>query len=370
MAKTKKGVLALLMLFIVAVATVAPVYARNSFGDEVRIGTTNIVQVKQYSFEITEYVDSLHRITRTFQRNIDPFGGNAHSINAEFHLEANIYEAKALLLALGKNIYAIDLMSYEDLADISRAQRIYTTVAYMQEDMFGNVQYICGIYATQQAAHINAMKLEKAMLCHYGIMIQDIAPQNTINHGHIQITHTVAFLGLNSNLQERFLFSTSATWLTMPFFRNRGSIGSVAQTVAIESMNRANFSYTTSIISNGNISTMEGSGSASNNWVTNGDLAGAAAYFRLPSDVHTDFVSVIHSNFTVNISHRAVQRHAGYFNSRGTYVHRTINLVPSPSISISKSGPSIGLGFRWGHNVYNSRLLLIRNRVATAVPGS
>jgi hypothetical protein len=77
-----------------------------------------------------------------------------------------------------------------------------------------------------------------------------------------------------------------------------------------------------------------------------------------------------HVNFTVASQHMALQRHAGSsFNSRGTYTHRTIALG-FPSLSISATGPSIGIGFGIGHNNYNSPLLRIQGRNVSIVPGS
>ena len=318
--------LAVIMIF----AAATPAHAQERF--EEILGTTATVNVDGYIFEITEYHDANYRVIRTFEREQIP---NLNRANTE----AAISESKALLSALGKNERMIELISTEDLVNIAMSSRVQTSMAHMLEDEFGNMHYIYGDYAYA-------------------------SPSNIRNFGHIQVAHTAFHLG-----QGRFGFLTSATWLSMPAFRNFGSIGSIAQTVVIDSMSPASFSYDEHLIFLGNITTRRIHGTAQSQWAAQGDLSGSAAIFNLPSDHHSGSTSVVNTNFTVSISHIATQRHYGStFNSVGNYTHRTLNFTPSPSISIS--GFSIGIGVGWGYNVYTPPMLRIAHWIIGTVPGS
>lgn len=153
----------------------------------------------------------------------------------------------------------------------------------------------------------------------------------------------------------------------MPYRRNYGSIGSVAQNVAVTARGLAAYVYTQDRLMPGSFTTTEVRGSAYNHWVVGtGELSGAAARFRLPSDVH-GWYSVVNRNFTVAVAHNASQRIIGSpFNARGTYVHRTIGLT-TPSISISASGPSIGIGIGANYTSFMSPLLLIQGTTVRPV---
>jgi hypothetical protein len=350
-----KKMLSLLIVAIMLVTLVIPIQARSVYEDFV--GVTSLVQVDGYVFEITEHMDEYYRAFRVFERHFVPFG------------EPSISEAKALLAALGMNEHMIALISDEDLTDIAHSPRIYSSVAFMQEDALGNVRYVCGIYAIERSSQINAIMLEQAeMSANYGIM-----PLNTAHHGHIQVTHIVS-LPATVWGQETLLFTTGATWLSMPFFRNYGSIGSVAQNVALTSFNNASFSYSQNTITGGTIHTQHRTGTATSHPQGNGALDGAAARFRLPQDSHMNqsgvHISITNRDFSVAISHRAHSRNPDRtigFNSRGSYTHRTVGVTSSPSISISTSGFSIGIGFGMNYNVYNSPKLHIVGDIARPI---
>jgi len=322
-------------------------------------GVSTLATVDGYSFQLTELINEYAEV-RVFERAFIPFSD-----------DVSLSETRALLLALGKNEYMIDLLSEEELLDFATSPRIYASTSFMEEDEYGNTRYVTRQEALTEAAYTNQVRFDNAeMLVNYGI-----EPLSTRNFGHIQVTHLAVFQGTAHGGNE-FLFTTSASWLSMPFFRNFGSIGSVAQNVAISRVDQATFSYTYRITTPTGTSNHFNNGTASNQFTQNNNLMGAAAIFRLPSDGHTSgawATSVVHSNFTVTARHRAVHAVGTTpFNSRGTYTHRTVNISLSPSISISGSGAtmSIGIGVNFQHNTYSPPMLIISGTSSSQVQGT
>lgn len=336
----KKNMFSIFMAAILTFSLVLPAQAHESYFEVVVMPT--VIEVDGYSFVMAESIDEYHRVTRIFERGFIPLG------------DPNLSEARALLEALGMNENMIALIPDDELAEIAVSPRIYSSVAFMQENDFGAVHYVCGLYAVQQAAYINALKLEQVELAHnYGVM-----PLHTQHHGHIQVTHIVSLPAIEHG-HETLLFTAAATWLNMPFFRNYGSVGSVAWDVAVTSIRSGSYSYVQNVVSGGITTRHHRNGTPTTHWANQGSLAGSAARFRLPANSSAGNIVMFVSDFSVAHSHRAHQRHVGTgFNSRASYVHRTFGFS-TPSIGISASGPSIGIGFQTNYNVYHSPLLHI-----------
>jgi len=329
--------LCVMMLFTVVVSTdVADASATEGEGVMIR------VSVDGYEFSLMERIDDDYNIVRIFVRE--------HALTP---CEFSVTEARALMYALGKNEHMIAKMSDEELADIATSAFIMAATAFMEEDEHGNVRNVPRDFAIQQAEFYNALELEQIMQ----FQLYGVAPTHTRNHGHIQVTHIASQL---AHLIDDYIFRASATWLSMPIFRNWGSVGSVAQTVALHHVQPLNYTFIREEFMGGVlINSRIIMGMPRFEWATDGDLSGVAAVFSLPDDTSNRTNVIRNRNFTASSQHRATQRHPGTpFNSRATYTHRTVNLGGA-SVSVSPSGPSIGIGFNWNHNNYHSPLLRI-----------
>lgn len=163
------------------------------------------------------------------------------------------------------------------------------------------------------------------------------------------ITHAAAHNGGGS-----YTYTTSATWLTMPFFRGFDSIGSCAKGgSATPFSGKGHYSYTTKLISNGKITT-QNSGNISISKTQakiNGDWYGYAGIFDLPNDIRYENMGyfVLHSNLKAYFEYKGNVTNPQLitnFNTNGTYSHATIAIAVDPSVSIDTNGTmsaSIGL---------------------------
>ena len=170
-------------------------------------------------FDITTTVGPEHQIVRVFERDTE--STMIAQCSAEPEASNDFSEVKALLLELGMDQYAIDNLTDEDLAKYAVSPRSVTSVSYSKVDNNDNVTYLEEDVAIAEAAIVhNAQEVMRQNLAN-GIQTID---QDTYQDSYMRVFYMVTY-----NWDESFTFSTDARWLTMPFFRGKDVIGSVAQ---------------------------------------------------------------------------------------------------------------------------------------------
>lgn len=181
---------------------------------------------------------------------------------------------------------------------------------------------------------------------------------------YMEIAHTAAH-----KRSGKYLFTTDATWLTMPLFRNYDSIGSCAMDCTVTpNTAKGTVSYDIAYVMAGSQTTYDSDEepiSDIQTKTTNG-WAGVAGIFDLPDNVVTDYVGgmdIIYSNVQAHLEyygHIASPGESRWFNSIATYDHSVFNLNTSyPSIGIDFNGDvsaSIGIGISKSTDTRNAVL--------------
>jgi len=177
---------------VLALAIILTMIAVSMYGLEMETSNditamTTLIEVDEFSFDITEHVDEHRRLTRTFERDFVPI---SRSTDYGF--------ANALLLALGFNLEIIDMIPSEALAAIATTTFATSAILYSVGDEYGSHRYIS---------------------------------PNFVDGGIIQVHHGAFRVG-NSRT---YLFVTSGHWLAMPNQRGTGSIGQLASNISVNS---------------------------------------------------------------------------------------------------------------------------------------
>jgi len=318
--------LALFMAAVMLLSIASPVYA----GEAEIVGISSLVEVDGFVFEIVETQIENEQTVRTFERRFAPFIDGA-----------NLEEAKALLLALGLDQRLLDKMSIEDLKSVASSPRISTTISHVVKDIFGDTRYVTGAYAEEYAANVNALLEEQyELMQNYGIM-----PLGSFNNGVLRITHSVIHEG-----GSEFFFLTSADWMTSPAAGAWFSVGSYGRDLRSQRSGTGSASWTT-------VTRMHATNQVTNSFrqqplqsiqVATPSLSywGMGGSFNRPRDIFDTDFSLTHTNFFAMFSHRAtwIDTVGNFFPSRST-ISTGDGINPSLSLSISLSGPSIGIGF-------------------------
>lgn len=292
-------------------------------------------------FDITTTVGPEHQIVRVFERDTE--SAMIAQCSAEPEANNDYSEVKALLLELGMEQYAIDNLTDEDLAKYAVSPRIVTSVSYSKVDNNDNVTYLEEDVAIAEAAIVyNAQEVMRQNLAN-GIQTID---QDTYQDSYMRVFYMVTY-----NWDESYTFSTDARWLTMPFFRGKDVIGSVAQDCTVTPYTSSGY-----VEYDWSLSTLAGydeysehinmTSSQFQNTV-NGSFYGSGAIIELPNDSYSDTMSVYYSNYKAHYQydgHVNSPAEPHWFNTTGSYCHSTMKISFNPSITISLTGVSGSLG--------------------------
>lgn len=347
--------------------------------------TTHIAVNSEARFQITESVDAYNRVIRTYQSNtgIDQTRSGGDSI---VNACDDYVEIKALLLALGMERDFVDALSNDKLEKYAASKQMTAVTAYTKTDENGDVTFVSETEAVREAAIINAETKyngEAVLLApelqseiggsHLSFTERGISKiKNSIsilaggtvqtrkNNGnkvfqdsYMRIFFLVSYMG-----DGYYFYSTTATWLTMPFFRWKDSIGSCAQDCVVNNGTRSGwYSYDETYVSFNQVTKTnrrEPLKSSDFYNAVNGSWDGSAAIIDLPNDNSSEYTSITYSNFKAYYSYEASVKQkelVSRFNAIATYDHATVRITISPSISIDLKGnasASIGLAFDKG----------------------
>lgn len=337
-------------------------------------------------FQITESVDTYNRVIRTYQSNtgIDQTRSGGDSI---VNVCDDYAETKTLLLALGMEQDFVDALSDDKLEKYAASKQMTAVTAYTKTDENGNVTFISESEAVREAAIINAAEKDNGEAVLLAPKLQSeiggsylsfaergiskiknsisVPAGGTVqtrkNNGnkvfqdsYMRIFFLVSYMG-----DGYYFYSTTATWLTMPFFRGKDSIGSCAQDCVINNGTRSGwYSYDETYVNFNQVSNTtrkETLNSSNYKNAVNGSWDGSAAIVNLPTDSSSNYTSVTYNNFKAYYSYEASVKYpkeASRFNATAAYDHATVRIIiTSPSISIDLKGnasASIGLAFDKG----------------------
>lgn len=279
---------------------------------------------------ITERVDGYGRIIRVYESN----GSTTFSNNPE--------ETKNLLLALGMDEDTVNGMSLEVLNEYATSPRIVATTTYSRIDSHNVAHYVDEATALAESKRLQNERMNN--------LKQGIAPAENaeFQDTYMKITYIVTPRGSGDS----YRFSTDATWLTMPVFRGKDSIGSCAMNCTVTNETRSGkYSYDMTNVTPGNTSTTKRSGTISSSNLknaVNGNWYGSAGIVDLPADVYGPTSSIVCSNFKAHYEYagHVSSPNVEWFNTVASYDHATVAISASPSVSIDTSGSvsaSIGL---------------------------
>lgn len=300
-----------------------------------------VVEEGGYVILLSEQVNANYQTIRTFRHSKTMTGVDGDVLNDA----GEGMEFEALLTALGWEKEFIDGLSPETRATYAEAQEIVTTVSYIKDDGQGNMSYLSEEAALREVA-LKEVAIQRA--ASMGITAASDVSES-FEDSYMRVVHTAVHKGSG-----RYLFSTMATWLTMPTFRLKDAIGSCAPTLAIDNNTRSGwYSYraVTNIFPTG-----EHTDGIIKNSITNvqnainGDWYGSAGVFQLPNNYADQYSSATYTELRAYYEFEAELRYrdlATSFNSIGTYAHKRISVGIEPSVSISfdgKPSASISLG--------------------------
>lgn len=281
------------------------------------------------NYSITEYVKSDHTIIRVLERTNAP----SEPIDLDLNSNSDIYnQTEQMLLNLGMEQCFIDNLSASDIQTYATSPQIYSAVSYIVVDgETGETSSVSEEVALREAAVINSNSMK----------------QDYIEDTYMRVWHAATYLG-----NAKYKFVTDSRWLTMPFFRGKDVVGSCAMNCTIsDNSHSAYVEYRQQIISNGDISEkvihnkVEG-----NNLLraTNGNFYGCAAAFNLPNDIVVNEINMTryydyfaHSEYTGHVS---FPNQRMFFNTNGTYIHTTLGISATLSLTISTDGQNGVLG--------------------------
>lgn len=274
---------------------------------------------------ITEKVDGYGRIIRTYENK-----SNVSSYN--------LVDTKELLVTLGMDEDAVNNLSPDVLNEFANSPYVTVSTAYTRTNSNNQTVYVDEATALAESKRIETQRMNNFR--------QGVVPLVTdqFEDTYMKIVHTATPIGGGS-----YRFITDATWLTMPVFRGKDSVGSCAMNVTVTNATRSgNYSYDMTTISLGQTSTTNKKGTISDfKNAVNGNWYGSGGVVDLPLDVYGDTSSIMYTNYK---SHYEYAGKVNYpelesnFNSVGSYDHATFAIDVSPSLSIDTSGPSASIG--------------------------
>lgn len=338
-----KKLIGLLLTSVMVITLAIPASAASTMS----AGKQQRVNVNDYSFEISVYEDENHVVTKTYTRPQN-----------ERKASNTIPETKALLSALGMSEARINKLSVSTLEKFGNSEEIAITSAYTKRNENSNeLTYLTKAEAEREAAELSGLQEEYISRLTSeethgtrGYKPNDSNVPGVFEDSYMYITHTVAREGTES-----YFFTTSAQWLTMPYFRGKDSIGSCAMDCTVTPNTASGeYSYGVQIVQYGEsyYDTVEGSISDIRTKTSDG-WHGVAGLIDLPNDViSTNTTSRYYRNYTAYIEysgHISSPSEIRWFNSVGTYDHSTVTLNVNPGISIDFSGnvaASIGLSIQ------------------------
>lgn len=342
--------------------------------------TTHTAVNSEVGFQITESVDACNRVIRTYQSNTesDQTRPDEDSIVNDCDDYA---ETKALLLALGMEQDFIDGLSDDKLEKYAASKQMTAVTAYTKTDENGDVTFVSETEAVREAAIINAatkyngeavllapelqseiggsylsftekgiskIKNRISVLAGGTVQTRKNNGNKVFQDSYMRIFFLVSYMG-----DGYYFYSTTATWLTMPFFRWKDSIGSCAQDCVVNNGTRSGwYSYDETYVNFNQVSnTTRKVTLNSSNYknAVNGSWDGSAAIVNLPTDSSSNYTSVTYNNFKAYYSYEASVKYpkeVSRFNATATYDHATVRINIDPSISIDLKGnasASIGL---------------------------
>ena len=354
----RKRIFAMFLTIVMVLGVTVPMHSMDTQAqllDEI-VGTSMLFEVDGFMFEITESVDNYYRVTRTLERDASLLARADH---------ADLAEARAALYALGMQPIHIELMPEDELMVIATSPLMSATISYIEEDEQGNTRYVSGDYAVMQAAQINAHVFEQMDALasdelSIAPMLRPTPPEVIGGTSYIRIYHLVTRM---ANPMQ-YMFHSQAIWLSMPTFRNFGSLGSIAsQMEFIVGSGRGLVHYNRHFANTVDFNVRDIPASDLSGPVPYHGWVGGGAVFRLPRDTTSDAFPFWYTNFGATYSFRGqLPQSVSVFTSRATYTHRTVNISLSPSIFASTTGVgvSLGIGFNWQHNLYHVSVNVFR----------
>lgn len=336
------------LVMVLSMSTIA--FAASAYHDSEKSVTAN-----GYTFSITERTHPDYSVSRTFTRDA-----------AATRSLPDVNEAKAMLIAMGMDEEEVNAFPNETLQEFAMSEEVTVTTSYSKHSESSNQT----VGMPEGAALAEATSLSSQQEAYIIANAQDgISPigekpnESTIpgvfEDSYMKITHAVAKLTGGA-----YKFTTSATWLTMPFFRGYDSIGSCAMNGTVTpNTSSGKYWYTTKTFNLGNVSSIASGDITITNKSNkvNGNWYGSAGVFNLPNDpggsggvtvMHTD----LHAYYEYK-GHVSQPKVESYFNTVGTYSHSTISIASNPSVSIDTSGTasaSIGLDITPSADIRNA----------------
>lgn len=277
-----------------------------------------------YLGRISETTDSEGRVIRSFRRSSVARMASDDGVAVR-------EQTKKLLLELGMEQDSIDNLTTNELAYFESGTEITTAVSYCKVDVNGNTTYISEAEALQEAAILNSVAAANG------------TTQDYTEDSYMRVYTAATYLG-----SARYHFTTDARWLTMPLFRGQDAIGAAALNCTV-TPNTAEgyYSYDYINTSGGKVSTGSSGKLSFKSIQTASDtnnFYGAAGILKLPVDASDGAGgSFINHNL---FAHFSYESHVFYptletwFNMTGSYIHTTIGLQTTPSLSISSKGVS------------------------------
>ncbi|WP_140394222.1 hypothetical protein [Pseudoflavonifractor sp. An184] len=356
-----KKVSTILLSSLLCITCSVPASASSPLLDQMsptEISTETLV-IDGNTFPIVERIDNSHTVTRTYESD-SPVAVKS------------IDTTKSLLISLGMNEESINKLSTDALNFLAESDDISISVSYSSFDAAtGELTYLPKEEALQAAAELSAQ--QDAYISEHGYpSVPEISTFGTKPNesdvpgefldSYMEMTHTVAHKGAG-----KYLFTTDATWLTMPFFRGYDSIGSCAMDCTVTpSTAEGSITYDIAYVMAGSETTYSDDEETIGDiqWKSKEGWAGIAGVFNLPDNVVSDYVGgmdIIYSNVHAHFEysgHVASPDETRWFNSIATYDHSTFNIdVSSPTVGIDLSGnvsASIGLSLNRSTDTRNA----------------
>ena len=297
---------------------------------------------------VSEHAGENNTIIRSYERTvIETSASNVLATAGTMQEPSDIEETKELLSALGMRDAFIDELSTEALNEYAECQSFYSVTSYLKVDEEGNT-----VNVTKEETDAAGTR-DLTLPPH----VQDGDSSGGGGYSEIYIDADIEVMYLVSYLgQGRYKFSIDVTWLNTPVYRLADSLGACAQNFTVEENTRYGW-YSYTVYSSNGISTTT---SSQKETLTefenpiNGNWYGSVAIVDIKSDVNNDNAAGLNI-FTRYTSHKMHYEYIGiihdyteehHFSTMATYDHLII--MPSlqvPSLEISTSGTSIGIGF-------------------------
>lgn len=296
-----------------------------------------------YGYSYTTYTDTSGQTVKRYCKEANQTASQVRS-RARTVAVVDEYEIiESVLLDLGMDRDALDRFSEEDWDCYVNAESITSTVSYMKTNEDGETVTV------DEETALYETRVKKPPITDEDVGIIS-SNKNTYTDEYMKITFILAQL-----TGGRYLFSITASWLQMPYWRWTDSLGGCASNLIVVNDTRSGwYSYN---MMDGNTGTLlksvTGSLTESNfqNSI-NGNWNGTAAKFDVPEDgdscnpgIAADFKAYVRFEMVVSYPSLALN-----FNAVATYDHAMVTLNLDPSISIDATGvsASIGLDVKFG----------------------